>query len=99
MVPDRLNGIGERFPVLDAPVQRVESGYARESRLICTVGHGWVPGDAEVSDLAFSNPPVRRAGRLPAYRFRQLKVTKKKATKKKAAAKKVQSVLPPERPL
>ena len=24
----------------------------------------------EVSDLALSNPPVRRAGRLPAYRFR-----------------------------
>jgi len=24
-----------------------------------------------VSDLAFSNPPVRRAGRLPAYYFRQ----------------------------
>jgi hypothetical protein len=39
LVPDRLNGIGERSPVVEASVHGLKSGYAWESGFICTVGH------------------------------------------------------------
>jgi uncharacterized protein YjbJ (UPF0337 family) len=45
LLPDRLNGIGDSSPVVEASVHGLRSGYAWESGLICTVGHVWVPDD------------------------------------------------------